>query len=153
MHPGPQWPPSSKPGNCQPQAIQPASSAMLVPPLHTSQRSRPLGALPTSFRRNREIAAAQGLTVSGDPVVSTNVQVQAALPVKDWFVSNDYPTNTRAVYEELEQENNKSITKEEALNAAFKEIDAVALPVHNPKNSVTPSANQRKLFLETAQAC
>ena len=32
------------------------------------------------------------------------------------------------------RENNKSMTKEEALNAAFREIDTVALPVHNPKN-------------------
>lgn len=62
-----------------------------------------MGALPTSFRRNRETAAAQGATVSGDPVASTNIQVQAAPPAKDWFVRNDYPTNTRAVYEELER--------------------------------------------------
>ncbi|KAF9312854.1 hypothetical protein BG006_004274, partial [Podila minutissima] len=103
MHPGPQRPPSSKSGNHRPQAIRPVSSATPAPPLHVSRRSRPLGVLPASFRRNREIAAAQGPTVSGDLVASTNVQVQAALPAKDWFVRNDYPTNTRDVYEELER--------------------------------------------------
>lgn len=99
------------------------------------------------------------------------------MQAEDWFVKNNYPANTKAIFEELERydkllaerkaqglsttlsgattknlnnkrrieeqvlfltgrnrETNESMTKEEALSAAFGEIDAVALPVHNPKD-------------------
>ncbi|KAK5828997.1 hypothetical protein F5H01DRAFT_329326 [Linnemannia elongata] len=180
-HPGSQRLPSPKPGNHQPQAIQPALSTPQAPqtptPTHTTRRSRPPRSLPASFRRQKESEAVQRPKNSeaGDLAASTDIPT-APVQAKDWFVPTNFPNNTKAIFEELERydnlrterriqglpttlsgaatknlnnkrriqeqvlflvekdrKDNKS-SKEDALITAFREIDAVALPVLNRKN-------------------
>lgn len=62
VHSGPRQPPLSRSGSHQHQhqPIRPAPSAVPAPPAHTSRRSRPMGVLPSSFKRQKENVATQG---------------------------------------------------------------------------------------------